>query len=78
MKVVTNYTVDTGVSSIYISGWSNTITVSVNCGNHENIGFDLSLKQAESLVEDLNSRINRIKQQIVDEMKEKEKENVDI
>lgn len=76
MKVVTNYTVDTAVSSVYVSGWSNTITVSVNCGDNENVGFDLSLKQAESLAEDLKNRIKRIKEQIVEEMKEKE--NADI
>lgn len=75
MKVVTTYTIDKTISSVYVSGWGNSVNVNVNFEDGQ-FNCELTLKQAEALAQDLQIRVKRLKEAIAEEMKEKE--NADI
>lgn len=69
MKTVKNHTMK-NVQSVWASGYTTSITLIVN-GQNETLNLELTLEQAESIVQTITKRLKTVKENILEELKEK-------
>lgn len=69
MKIVKNYTMK-NVQSVWASGYTSSMTLIVT-GNNEVVNVELTLEQAESIAKTITNRLKTIKENMLEELKDK-------